>query len=187
MLILFVIGVGAIRGFAVTISMGIVISMFTAIVLVRMMIIIWLRRTRPKSLQIGTRWHVFPENTTFPFMRARYSGPIASAVISTLALVLAYYPGLRMGVDFAGGVVIEARAPTAVDHAALRSGLSSFDTIQVQEFGSPNDVLLRFEPPRGGDQEQQAAIAKARSSVQHCLAPRSGVWRWSARPSDRSC
>ena len=50
MLILFIIGIGAIRGFAVTISLGILISMFTALVLVRLLISYWLRRARPKTL-----------------------------------------------------------------------------------------------------------------------------------------
>jgi SecD/SecF fusion protein len=55
MLILFSVGVGAIRGFAVTISLGILISMFTALVLVRLLISRWLRSARPKTLRIGTR------------------------------------------------------------------------------------------------------------------------------------
>ena len=171
MLILFAIGTGAIRGFAITISMGILISMFTAIVLVRLLISIWLQRARPKSLQIGTRWHVLPEGTAIPFMRARYSGLIVSAVISLASLGLAYAPGLRMGVEFSGGVVIEARAPASVDQAALRDKLGGLGLgqVQVQEFGSPSDVLVRFEHPHGGTAEQQTAIAKVRSSVQEAL------------------
>jgi SecD/SecF fusion protein len=171
MLILFAIGTGAIRGFAITISMGILISMFTAIVLVRLLISHWLRAARPKALQIGTRWHVFPEGTAIRFMRARYSGLIASAVISLASLGLAYYGGLRVGVEFAGGIVIEARASTAVNHAELRDkfGGLGLGPVQVQEFGSPNDVLLRLEHPHGASVEQQAAIAKARNSVQEVL------------------
>ena len=104
-------------------------------------------------------------------MRARYSGLIVSAVISLASLGLAYYPGLRMGVEFAGGVVIEARATAPVDQAALRDKLGGLGLgqVQVQEFGSPNDVLLRFEHPHGGSAEQQAAIAKVRGSVQEAL------------------
>ncbi len=171
MLILFVIGTGAIRGFAITISMGILISMFTAIVLVRLLISQWLQLARPKSLRIGTRWHVFPEGTTWRFMRARYTGLIASAVLSLTALGLAYYPGLRMGVEFVGGIVIEARASQPVDHAALRSKLSGLGLgpVHAQEFGSPNDVLLRLEYPHGANIEQQEAIAKTRASVQEAL------------------
>ena len=171
MLILFAIGTGAIRGFAITISMGILISMFTAIVLVRLLISHWLQRKRPKSLGIGTRWHLFPEGTSIPFMRARYSGLIVSAVISLFSLALAYHPGLRMGVEFAGGVVIEARTPVAVDPAELRGKLGGQDLgpVQVQEFGSPNDVLLRFEPPHTEGAERQTAIAKMRGAVQEAL------------------
>ncbi|HUA52263.1 MAG TPA: protein translocase subunit SecD [Candidatus Sulfotelmatobacter sp.] len=52
MMILFVLGSGPVRGFAVTISLGIMTSMFTAIVFVRMLMAVWLRRTRPKLLPV---------------------------------------------------------------------------------------------------------------------------------------
>ncbi|CAK0749119.1 Protein translocase subunit SecD [uncultured Gammaproteobacteria bacterium] len=52
MFILFVLGSGAVKGFAVTISLGIVTSMFTALVLVRLMMVTWLRRTRPAMLPV---------------------------------------------------------------------------------------------------------------------------------------
>ena len=50
--LLFVFGSGPIKGFAVTLSLGIMTSMFTAIMLTRMLIVIWLRRTRPQTLPI---------------------------------------------------------------------------------------------------------------------------------------
>jgi protein-export membrane protein SecD len=50
MLILFALASGPVRGFAVTISIGILTSFFTAIVLVRLIISLWYRRTRPKAL-----------------------------------------------------------------------------------------------------------------------------------------
>jgi hypothetical protein len=76
-----------------------------------------------------------------------------------------------MGVDFAGGVVIETRALAPVDQAALRNKLGGLGLgqVQIQEFGSPNDVLGRFEHPHGASAEQQAAIAKVRDSVQQAL------------------
>jgi len=53
MAILYVFGAGVVRGFAVTIFLGIMISMFTATLLVRMMMTLWMRRTRPKQLKIS--------------------------------------------------------------------------------------------------------------------------------------
>ncbi len=50
--ILFFAGTGPIRGFAVTLSVGIVTSVFTAVILTRMLIAIWLRRKRPAAIEV---------------------------------------------------------------------------------------------------------------------------------------
>ncbi len=52
MVLLFIFGTGAIKGFSVTITFGILISLFTATVLVRLMMVDWLRRTRPAALPV---------------------------------------------------------------------------------------------------------------------------------------
>ncbi|HEX6959717.1 MAG TPA: protein translocase subunit SecD [Ferrovibrio sp.] len=52
MAILFAVGSGPVRGFAVTISIGIVTSMFTAITVVRLMMVMWLKSARPKTLAV---------------------------------------------------------------------------------------------------------------------------------------
>ena len=51
-LLLLVFGSGPVKGFAVTLSIGLVTSMFTAIMLTRLLIITWLRRRRPQALAI---------------------------------------------------------------------------------------------------------------------------------------
>ena len=51
-LILFFFGTGPIRGFAVTLSIGIVTSMFTAIMLTRLLVVTWLRRRSPSALPL---------------------------------------------------------------------------------------------------------------------------------------
>ena len=51
-LILFYLGSGPVRGFAVTLSIGIVTSMFTAIMLTRLLVVTWLRKRRPAELPI---------------------------------------------------------------------------------------------------------------------------------------
>lgn len=50
--ILFVMGSGPVKGFAVTLLIGIISSMFTAIMLSRMLISIWMQHKRPKTLEI---------------------------------------------------------------------------------------------------------------------------------------
>ena len=51
-LLLLVFGTGPVRGFAVTLSIGLVTSMFTATMLTRLLIVTWLRRKRPQALAI---------------------------------------------------------------------------------------------------------------------------------------
>lgn len=171
MLILFVVGVGAIRGFAVTISLGILVSIFTAIVLVRLFTAMWIKRVRPKTAHIGTRFRIFPDHTAIPFMRARYSGLVVSALISLAALALVVHPGLKMGVEFSGGVAIEAKTEGPADGPALQRALgdAGLGPVQVQRFGADDTVMLRFEHPPGTPQEQQEALKNARTAVEQAV------------------
>ena len=50
--VLFNLGSGPVKGFAVTLAIGLVTSMFTAVFVTRAIVVIWLRRTRPKALPI---------------------------------------------------------------------------------------------------------------------------------------
>ncbi|MEO6218758.1 MAG: protein translocase subunit SecF, partial [Sphingomonas sp.] len=167
MLVLLGLGASAIKGFATTISLGILISMFTALVFVRYLTARYLERVRPKQLRMGTRFHFLPGKTSFAFMRARHAGLIASAVISLASVALAVSPGLKMGIDFTGGVAVEARVPGKADLAGLRSEADrlGLGPVQVQSFGGPRDVLLRVGNQEGGPKAQGAAVAK----VEHML------------------
>jgi preprotein translocase subunit SecD len=51
-LLLFAFGAGPIRGFAVTLSVGIITSMFTAVQVTRLMVVVWLRHKRPKLVPV---------------------------------------------------------------------------------------------------------------------------------------
>ena len=51
-ILLYIFGSGPIRGFAVTLAIGIVTSMFTAIMLTRLFVVTWLRRNQPSALPI---------------------------------------------------------------------------------------------------------------------------------------
>jgi preprotein translocase subunit SecD len=50
--ILFALGSGPIRGFAITLGLGIVTSVFTAVFVTRLIIILWFERTRPKTIEV---------------------------------------------------------------------------------------------------------------------------------------
>ena len=50
--ILFVMGSGPVRGFSVTLGLGIITSVFTAIFVTRVMIVMWFERRRPKTIEV---------------------------------------------------------------------------------------------------------------------------------------
>ena len=50
--ILFAVGSGPVRGFAITLGLGILTSVFTAIFVTRLMIVIWFERRRPKTIEV---------------------------------------------------------------------------------------------------------------------------------------
>jgi preprotein translocase subunit SecD len=51
-LILFSFGTGPVKGFAVSMSIGIITSLFSAIMITRLIVIFWLRKTRPSTLEL---------------------------------------------------------------------------------------------------------------------------------------
>ena len=48
--ILYAVGTGPVRGFAVTLGLGVITSFFTAVMVTRLIVVTWLRRMRPKAL-----------------------------------------------------------------------------------------------------------------------------------------
>jgi len=103
---------------------------------------------------------LIPDGTTIQFMRGRFAGLIGSAILSTISVVLFFYPGLNLGVDFRGGVVVELRGQQALQVDTIREAFAplGFGDLRVQEFGSPQDVLVRFEN-KANLQDAQRMIA----------------------------
>ncbi|MGF7205574.1 SecD/SecF fusion protein [Skermanella aerolata] len=160
MLLLYAVGTGAVRGFAVTISLGIITSMFTATVVTRLLMVTWLKKNRPKVLSVTTGFRLAPDDTKIRFMRGKRLGLIFSVLLSIASIGLFFKPGLNYGVDFAGGIVMEIRTPKPADFSELRESLSQLNLgpVQLQEFGQPTDVLIRFERQPGDEANQQAAV-----------------------------
>ena len=111
---------------------------------------------------------IVPDDTKFDFMRfRRISFPI-SALMSIIAITLYFTHGLNFGIDFKGGMLIEVQSKAAqADLAHMRSTLGGLGLgeVQLQQFGAPNDVLIRIGEQPGGDAAQQAAVNKVRAAL----------------------
>ncbi|MGH9697582.1 MAG: protein translocase subunit SecF, partial [Bryobacteraceae bacterium] len=111
---------------------------------------------------------IVPDNTHFDFTRfRRVSFPI-SAALSIFAITLFFTHGLNFGIDFKGGTLMEVRAKSgAVDIAKMRATLGGLGLgdIQLQQFGGPEEVLIRVAEQPGGDAAQQVAVQKVRGAL----------------------
>jgi preprotein translocase subunit SecD len=159
--ILFGMGSGPVKGFAVTLGFGIVTSVFTAVMVVRMMIGIWVRMRQPKTLKVNLI-SLVPEKTRIGFMNARKmcAGVSGAAVLASMILVAVQ--GLNFGIDFRGGTLVEVQTEAPADLGQIRRLVSGMELgdVQVQSFGSERDVLVRIEEQAGGGDEQVAIAAE---------------------------
>jgi preprotein translocase subunit SecF len=111
---------------------------------------------------------IVPDDTKFDFMRfRRISFPI-SAMLSIAAIFLYFFHGLNFGIDFVGGTLIEVQTKAGpADLAKMRSTIGGLQLgdFQLQQFGAPDDVLIRVSEQPGGDAAQQQAVQKVRDAL----------------------
>jgi len=111
---------------------------------------------------------IVPDDTKFDFMRFRRISFPVSAMLSIAAILLYFFHGLNFGIDFIGGTLIEVQTKAGpADLAKMRATIGSLQLgeFQLQQFGAPDDVLIRISEQPGGDEAQQAAVQKVRNAL----------------------
>lgn len=166
-IVLYFLGSGPVQGFAVTLALGILTSLFTSYTVTSYQVHAWYRRTRPKVLKIQ-HFRFIPDGTKIPFMKISRYVIAFSIVASLLSIGSAYFKGFNLGIDFVGGtaIVIQHEGGPA-DVGAVRELLDGLDLgeVQVQGFGTPEDVLVRVQAQEGGQDADQIAVAKVRDAL----------------------
>lgn len=110
-----------------------------------------------------------PDNTRFGFMRFRNVSFPFSAITSILSVVAFLTLGMNVGIDFKGGTVVEMQARTEkVDASRIRETVQKLGLgeVEVQEFGTGRDVLVRVGLQPGGDKAQNEVVIKLRSAFE---------------------
>ena len=164
-LFLYQFGTGPVKGFAVTLIVGIVASMVTAIFVTRTFFLIWLQR-RPD--------HVHAEHLTCcdssptPTTTSSGSGatPTASRpLILVPGLLFLLVKGLNYSIEFTGGtlVQVQSKKPVDVGRAPDRPRPRRASTgAEIQKFGAPNEYVIRARVAKPGtDANDTQATADA--------------------------
>jgi preprotein translocase subunit SecF len=98
------------------------------------------------------------KQTNIPFMRHRKPALIVSAVLIAISLASIVLQGLKLGIDFTGGTLVEVGYQNEANIPAIRATLEGegFGDATVQLFGTARDVLIRLAPR---DEEDSAKVS----------------------------
>jgi SecD/SecF fusion protein len=142
--ILFTFGTGLIKGFALTLLIGIVTSLFTSIFIARIFIDrdIANNSNLTFSTSITKNWFT---NFHFDFIKIKTITYIFSSIVVVVSLVSIFFVnGLDQGVDFVGGRTFQVKFEKAIDASVVSEELSKeFGTpVEAKVFGSDNQLKI---------------------------------------------
>lgn len=141
-LILFVVGTGPIKGFATTLLIGILTSLFSAIFITRLFIDNYAKSG--KSLPFSTAaTKGLLQNINIDFLGKRKIGYIISSVLIGISIISLLTQGLNAGVDFVGGRSYTVRFDQTVNPTDIQNELTAvIGNAEVKTFGSSNQVRI---------------------------------------------
>ncbi len=115
-------------------------------------------------------FRIVPDETHIKFMRGRFIGLATSAILSTASVILFFYPGLRLGIDFRGGVVMEVHTPGPANFGQIRSVITSANAGEagVQRFGADDEVLISLDPQTNSG-ATQATVDRIRGGLEQAI------------------
>jgi len=169
-LLLFIFGTGAVKGFAVTLTVGVVASLFTSIYISHF-IYDWIMERHPGATSLSVGKHSFFENSKFDFMRWKGVALAVSWGI-ILACILSAQPWkgakshMKFGMQFTGGVDMQVRFKGEMHQDQVRAALAKggFPTAAVVPYATQKnfqDFSIKVKADKGQD-EKDASAQKTR-------------------------
>jgi len=171
---LFQFGTGAVRGFATTLTLGLLANVFTAVVVSRTLFEMVLTRAPRAGLKL---WTFRPEarRRTFDFMSwRRLAFAFSTVVVAASVAILAARGGVPLGLDFTGGMAVVAEFESAISEDAVRGAIPGDET--VQRYGPAADHALLIRLPQasaagGGSDDIEAGVNVVRTAVANASLP----------------
>jgi SecD/SecF fusion protein len=142
-IVLYLFGTGPIKGFATTLVIGILTSMFTAIFVTRLIYERLLKKNANLTFSIKFTANLF-KHTKIDFIGMRKYFYIISGIILLAGVVSLFIRGLNPGIDFTGGrtYVVRMDQPVRTEDVAAKLQVAFGDLPQVVIFGNSNQVKI---------------------------------------------
>lgn len=135
-------GYGPIKGFAYTLTIGIITSLFTAVLLTREMFS--LKQDKKEEVPFGESFFdKYFLHSNFQFIGKRKIAYMFSMTFIVIGLISILTRGFDLGVDFKGGRSYVVTFDKNVDAPKIKESLDAFDkNVVVKTYGSPNQVQI---------------------------------------------
>ena len=140
--VLFIFGSGPIKGFATTLLIGIITSLFTSIFIARIFIDWTISRNNKLSFITGFSKNFFT-NFHFDFLGIKKWTYAFSAIVTVVSIVSLSTNGLDQGVDFVGGRTFQVRFEKPVKAEEVKLELTKvFGSAEAKVFGNDNQLKI---------------------------------------------
>ena len=163
-IILYVFGTGPIKGFALTLMIGIATSLFTAVFITRMLIDGAVNKNSNLTFNTSITKNWF-QNINIEFLRKRKIGYIVSGMIILGGIVSIATLGLKQGVDFKGGRSYVVRFEQSMNSSDVRNDLTAVfnGAPEVKTYGADNQLKITTafkidDEGKSADEEVQFAL-----------------------------
>ena len=169
-LLLFQFGTGPVKGFAVTLIVGILASLFTAIFVTRTFYMLWLKRNpSAETLSIGKATLFADAKYDFIGMRKWAYGVTAAVLIP--GLILMAVVGYNYSIEFTGGTLVKVTTTAPADVAKIRAGLDANGVrgAEIQQFGNDRTVTIRARVQEGAGEAAADNTELTTSAVRTAL------------------
>jgi SecD/SecF fusion protein len=141
-LILFVFGTGPIKGFATTLLIGILTSLFTAIFITRLLTDWYVNKGGKLDFSTVVTKGLF-RNINVDFLRKRKIAYVISGVIIIAGLASLFTTGLDEGIDFVGGRTYTVRFAQDMNTEEVKEAVvATFGSAEVKTIGSANQLKI---------------------------------------------
>ncbi|MBA6153787.1 protein translocase subunit SecDF [Gelidibacter maritimus] len=141
-IILFVFGTGPIKGFATTLIIGIVTSLFTAIFITRLLVDWYVGKGKELTFTTAITKGLF-QNMNINFISKRKVSYVISAIAILLSLFSLFTKGLDQGIDFVGGRTYQVRFGQEVNPEEVKADvLEAFGSAEVKTIGSSHQLKI---------------------------------------------
>ena len=156
-IVLFIFGTGPVQGFATTLVIGIITSVFTAVFITRLLID-W-AAAKFGSVSFSRPWSEhFLSNTKIDFLSKRKTAYIVVAVVLGLSCISLAVRGLNLGAEFTGGRAYVVRFDQAVEAEEVRANLAE----QFAQVEDADAASISYEVKQYGGENQMRIVTQYR-------------------------